>query len=211
MDSIILKYFPDLTGTQKEQFDLLGELYRDWNQKINVISRKDMDAFYERHVLHSLAIAKFISFSAGTNILDVGTGGGFPGIPLAIICPEVQFHLVDSVGKKIKVLKAVTESISLQNVTAEHARMEQLEGSYDFVVSRAVAKTKQLVDWSKHLISKDNQNELDNGWLFLKGGDLKEEMKATRLPYQMNALSDYFDEDFFETKQVIYISFKATR
>jgi len=207
--SIIFKYFPNLTNTQKEQFVKLGELYTDWNQKINVISRKDMGAFYERHVLHSLAIAKFTSFSSDTKILDVGTGGGFPGIPLAILFPDVQFHLVDSVGKKIKVVKAITDSIVLQNVTVEHASMEQLKGSYDFVVSRAVAKTKQLVDWSRRLISEENQNELDNGWIFLKGGDLKEELKTARLPYQMSTISDYFTEDFFEAKQVIYISSKA--
>jgi len=202
---IIYKYFPNLTDIQKEQFSQLGDLYSDWNQKINVISRKDMDAFYERHVLHSLAIAKFTFFSPETKILDVGTGGGLPGIPLAILFPEVHFHLVDSVGKKIKVVKAVAESLGLQNVTAEHARMEQIKGSYDFILSRAVAKTKQLVDWTSHLISEDNKNDLDNGWIFLKGGDLDEELKIARLPYQMNALSAYFTEDFFDTKQVIYI------
>ncbi|MCP4457447.1 MAG: 16S rRNA (guanine(527)-N(7))-methyltransferase RsmG [Cytophagales bacterium] len=204
--SIISKYFLDLSDIQKEQFNRLGELYLDWNQKINVISRKDMDAFYERHVLHSLAIAKFISFTPDTKIQDVGTGGGFPGIPLAILLPEVNFHLVDSVGKKIKVVNAVAESIGIENLTAEHARMEQLKGSYDFVVSRAVASTRQLMDWTKHLISKDNQNELTNGWIFLKGGDLTNEMTETRLPYQMNALSDYYSEEFFDTKQIIYMS-----
>ena len=203
--TIVFKYFPELTDIQIKQFNQLGDLYDDWNQKINVISRKDMDAFYERHVLHSLAIAKFTSFSAGTNILDVGTGGGFPGIPLAILFPEVKFHLVDSVGKKIKVVKAIAESIGLQNVTSEHARMEQLKGSYDFVVSRAVAQTKQLVNWSKHLISKDNQNDLDNGWIFLKGGDLSHELKEVRLADQMNAISGYFSEAFFQAKQVIHI------
>ena len=203
--SIIFRYFPDLADIQKEQFNQLGELYLDWNQKINVISRKDMDSFYERHVLHSLTIAKFISFAPATRILDVGTGGGFPGIPLAILFPDVNFHLVDSVGKKIKVANAITESIGIQNLTAEHARMEQLKGSYDFIASRAVAKTKQLVEWTKHLISQDDQNEMDNGWFFLKGGDLTNEMKEARLPYQMHALSDHFKEDFFETKQLIYI------
>jgi len=202
---IIYKYFPNLTNSQKEQFNQLEDLYADWNQKINVISRKDMDAFYERHVLHSLAIAKFTSFSRETKILDVGTGGGLPGIPLAILFPEVHFHLVDSVGKKIKVVKAVAESLGLQNVTAEHARMEQIKGSYDFILSRAVAKTKQLVDWTSHLISEYNKNDLDNGWIFLKGGDLDEELKTARLPFQLDALSAYFTEDFFGTKQVIYI------
>lgn len=203
--SLIFKYFQDLSDLQKEQLSQLGELYLDWNQKINVISRKDMDSFYERHVLHSLAIAKFAAFSPETKILDVGTGGGFPGIPLAIFFPEVQFHLVDSVGKKIKVVKTVSDSLNLQNVTAEHERMEQLSGDYDFVISRAVSNTKQLIDWSKHLISKNNKNDLNNGWIFLKGGDLTDEMKEARLPYQMNALSDYFKEDFFRTKQIIYI------
>ena len=204
--SIISKYFPDLSDRQKKQFTELGELYADWNQKINVISRKDIDSFYERHVLHSLAIAKYISFSSGTKILDVGTGGGFPGIPLAIFFPEVMFHLVDSVGKKIKVVKAVAEELGLENLTAKHTRMERVKGSYDFVLSRAVSKTKQLVNWTRHLIDRDNQYELSNWWLFLKGGDLEEEMKAAHLPYQMCAVSDYFPEDFFDTKLIIYVS-----
>ena len=203
---IISKYFPDLTVRQKQQFDQLGELYADWNQKVNVISRKDIDSFYERHVLHSLAIAKFVSFSPGTQVLDVGTGGGFPGIPLAIFFPEVQFHLVDSVGKKIKVVKSIAKDLNLENISAEHARMEQVTGSYDFVLSRAVTKTRQLVDWTKHLISKNNHNGLANGWLFLKGGGLDEEMKDARLPYQMNAISAYFAKDFFVTKCIIHIS-----
>lgn len=202
---LIFKYFPNLTDTQKDQFNRLGEFYVNWNKKINIISRKDIGAFYERHVLHSLAIAKFTSFNAETKILDVGTGGGFPGIPLTILFPKVQFHLVDSIGKKIKIVKEVTKSIDLQNVTSDQARMEQIKGDYDFVVSRAVAQTKQLINWTKHLISAKSHNDLDNGWLFLKGGVLERQLRVIRYPYQMNYLSDYFTEDFFKTKQLIYV------
>ena len=202
--SIIFKYFPNLSGTQKDQFSALGHLYDQWNQKINVISRKDMDGFYERHVLHSLSIAKFVLLSPRTRLLDVGTGGGFPGIPLAIFFPEAQFHLVDSVGKKINVVTAISDNLGLKNITAEHTRMEQLKGEYDFVVSRAVARAEQLVDWTKHLISQNSQNEVANGWLLLKGGDLEKEMRSTRQPYRINVLSDYFKEDFFGTKKVVH-------
>ncbi len=206
MDSAIIeKYFPDLTATQKAQFSKLGTLYAEWNEKINVISRKDIDELYERHVLHSLAIAKFTSFIPDTRILDVGTGGGFPGIPLAIVFPEVHFHLVDSIGKKIAVVQEVATALGLTNVTSEHNRMEKVKGSYDFVVSRAVAPAKQLYQWTHHLIAKTSKNDLDNGWIFLKGGDLRAEMKEGRKPYQMNALSDYFTEPFFETKYVLYV------
>jgi 16S rRNA (guanine527-N7)-methyltransferase len=206
MDSAIIeKYFPDLTATQKAQFSKLGALYAEWNEKINVISRKDIDELYERHVLHSLAIAKFTTFIPGTRILDVGTGGGFPGIPLAILFPDVQFHLVDSIGKKITVVQEVATALGLTNLTAEHNRMEKVKGSYDFVVSRAVAPAKQLYQWTHQLLSKTSENDLDNGWIFLKGGDLRKEMKEGKKPYQMNALSAYFTEPFFETKYVLYV------
>lgn len=194
-----------MTSRQQEQFQQLGALYKEWNEKINVISRKDIDELYERHILHSLAIAKFTTFKAGSSILDVGTGGGFPGIPLAIMFPEVQFHLVDSVGKKIKVVQEVADAIGLTNVTGEHNRMEKLKGPYDFIVSRAVAPTKQLFQWTHRLVSKTSKNEISNGWLLLKGGDLKAEMKEAKLPHQMTSISKYFSEEFFETKKVIYI------
>jgi 16S rRNA (guanine527-N7)-methyltransferase len=203
--SIIANYFPDLLSAQLEQFRQLGPLYSEWNEKINVISRKDIDELYERHVLHSLAIAKFTTFKPGTQLLDVGTGGGFPGIPLAIMFPEVHFHLVDSIGKKIKVVEEIARTIGLTNVTAEHNRMEKIKGPFDFIVSRAVAPTKQLYNWTHQSISKVSRNSLDNGWILLKGGDLKQELKEAKLPYQMTAISDYFSEAFFETKQVIYI------
>ncbi len=203
--SIILNYFPDLTEVQSRQINQLGKLYANWNEKINVISRKDMDALWERHVLHSLAIAKVLSFEPGTKILDVGTGGGFPGIPLAILFPDSSFHLVDSVGKKIKVVNAVATELGLVNVTAEHGRMELLKGSYDFVVSRAVARTKQLVKWTGHLISKDEKNALTNGWILLKGGDLKEEVKETKKKYSIYDLSNYFDMEFFDTKKLVHL------
>lgn len=203
--SIVYKYFPDLTDHQKEQFDALGSLYAEWNEKINVISRKDIEELYERHVLHSLAIAKFMDFKDGSSILDVGTGGGFPGIPLAILFPNVQFLLVDSIGKKIKVCNEVASEINLQNLTAEHERMEKVKGEFDFVVSRAVAQTRQLYNWTRHLISKEQKNHLPNGWLLLKGGDLKEELNATHLQREVVELPDYFDEPFFETKKVVYL------
>ena len=206
MDSaIISKYFPDLTPLQVIQFGQLGPLYAAWNEKINVISRKDIDLLYERHVLHSLAIAKFTSFQEDTKVLDVGTGGGFPGIPLAIMFPDAHFHLVDSIGKKIKVVEEVASAIGLTNLTAEHNRMEKVKGPFDFVVSRAVAPTKQLYQWTDRLVSKTSKNEITNGWLLLKGGDLKTEMKEAKLPHQLTSISKYFSEEFFETKKVIYI------
>lgn len=203
--SIVFHYFPELSNKQKEQFEQLGALYAKWNEKINVISRKDIDELYVRHVLHSLAIAKFTSFVQGTRILDVGTGGGFPGIPLAIIFPEVQFHLVDSIGKKIKVVTEVAEALGLENLKAEHVRAEKLKGPYDFIVSRAVAPAKQLYQWTHRLIAKKGRNDLDNGWILLKGGDLTEELTELRLPYHITPISDYFEDPFFETKQVVYI------
>ncbi|MEP1033696.1 16S rRNA (guanine(527)-N(7))-methyltransferase RsmG [Ekhidna sp.] len=188
-----------------EQFKQLQELYVEWNAKINVVSRKDIDQLYERHVLHSLAIAQFISFAPESQILDVGTGGGFPGIPLAIWYPECGFHLVDSVGKKITVVKEVANAIDLKNLTAEHQRMEKVTGKFDFIVSRAVAQTKQLFIWAHQKVSQEQRNELDNGMIFLKGGDLTQEMKEFGRRYIEKDLSDYFTEEFFETKKIIYV------
>lgn len=202
---IIYKYFPKLSSVQKEQFTQLAELYIHWNQQINVISRKDMESLYLHHVLHSLGIAKFVGeFTAGTRILDVGTGGGFPGIPLAIMFPEVQFHLVDSIGKKIKVVREVAEAIGLKNVEADHIRAEQLDYSYDFVVSRAVTRLADFTPWVRNKFEKQDKNAIPNGILYLKGGDLKEEIKESKLKVELFALSDYFEEDFFETKYVLY-------
>lgn len=201
----ILKYFPDLTETQQNQMDQLLPLYEEWNAKINVVSRKDIDQLYERHVLHSLAIVQFTTFSNGSKILDVGTGGGFPGIPLAILYPECHFHLVDSIGKKITVVNEVAKAIGLENLTAEHQRMEKVKGKYDFIVSRAVAQTKQLFIWAHQKVSKEQRNDLDNGMILLKGGDLKKEMKEFGRSYIEKDLSDYFSEEFFETKKIIYV------
>jgi 16S rRNA (guanine527-N7)-methyltransferase len=202
---IIINHFPDLSDTQKDQFEKLSPLYQEWNEKINVISRKDIDQLYERHVLHSMAIAKFIQFKAGSKILDLGTGGGFPGIPLAILFPECQFHLVDSIGKKIQVVLEVAKGIGLENLTAEHQRAEKVKGEFDFVLSRAVAKTKQLYIWTHQKVSKVHKNEMDNGLILLKGGDLKAEMKEFRRPYKQVNLRKYFREEFFETKKIIYV------
>jgi len=202
---LVFKYFPDLSDAQKAQIEKLYSVYKDWNDKINVVSRKDIDLLYERHVLHSLAIAKFISFKPGTSILDLGTGGGFPGIPLAIVFPECSFHLVDSIGKKITVVKGVTEELELQNLTAAHERVEKVKLTYDFIISRAVAKTKQLFIWTHQKVNKGSTNDLDNGWILLKGGDLSEELKDFGRPYTETSLSDYFQEDFFETKKIIYV------
>ena len=203
--NIILKYFPDLTDNQRSQIEQLFPLYEEWNAKINVVSRKDIDQLYERHVLHSLAIAKFTSFVPGTQILDVGTGGGFPGIPLAILFPDCRFHLVDSIRKKITVVEEVASAIGLDNLTTEHQRMEKVKGTYDFIVSRAVAKTKQLFIWAHQKVTKDQKNDLDNGMILLKGGDLTQEMKEFGRPYVEKNLSDYFSEEFFETKKIIYV------
>ncbi|MFK7951549.1 MAG: 16S rRNA (guanine(527)-N(7))-methyltransferase RsmG [Ekhidna sp.] len=190
---------------QKDQFEKLYPLYQEWNEKINVISRKDIDQLYERHVLHSLAIAKFIEFKPGSRLLDLGTGGGFPGIPLAILFPDCQFHLVDSIGKKIQVVLEVAKGIGLENLTAEHQRAEKVKGEFDFVLSRAVAKTKQLYIWTHQKVSKENKNSMDNGLILLKGGDLKTEMKEFRRPYKQVNLRKYFREEFFETKKIIYV------
>ena len=204
---LILKYFPQLSDEQKSQFMLLGKLYEDWNTKINVVSRKDIDELYLRHVLHSLGIAKIEPFLPGSRILDVGTGGGFPGIPLAILFPEVQFHLVDSIGKKIKVVEEVVEGLELKNVKATNDRVENISGKYDFIVSRAVAQMETFVHWVNGKIAKKSLHERKNGIFYLKGGDLAEELKffpkATVYP-----LKDYFEEDFFETKSVVHLPLK---
>lgn len=202
---ILQKYFPELTDTQKEQFGKLYELYKEWNEKINVISRKDIDNLYVNHVLHSLGIAKVISFKPGSSILDVGTGGGFPGIPLAILFPESQFHLVDSIGKKILVVQNVAKGVGLTNVNAEQARAEQLKGKYDFIVSRAVTRLKEFYGWVHNKAKPKSMHELYNGILYLKGGDLQEELAELKKPYQLFELSTFFDEDFFETKKVVYV------
>lgn len=199
MDSpdIIYKYFPDLSDTQKKQIEQLGELYADWNSKINVISRKDIDNFYERHVLHSLGIAKVMSFKPKTKILDVGTGGGFPGIPLAILFPECEFQLVDSIGKKIKVVNAVAESLGLKNVTGAWSRAEELKEKYHFIISRAVTELPEFQKWVKGKFLTENFNDLPNGILYLRGeGDMG---------YKTHDLKNYFSEEFFETKKVVYI------
>ncbi len=203
--NIILKYFPKLTTQQVALFEQLQPLYADWNGKINVISRKDFSEFYERHVLHSLAIAKLLRFTPKTRVLDVGTGGGFPGIPLAIMFPEVRFHLVDSIGKKIKVVQNVSEALGLQNVTAEQIRAEQLRSKYDFVVSRAVTRLPEFVPWVQKNISKKGFNALPNGIVYLKGGDLGEELKPFGKKVFVQELSEYFEEPFFETKKVVHL------
>ena len=201
---IILKYFPDLLEKQIKQFSQLQDLYNEWNSQINVISRKDMENLYLKHVLHSLAIAKVISFADGTKVLDVGTGGGFPGIPLAILFPNVEFLLVDSIGKKIKVVNEVANSIGLKNLRAEHKRAEQVDGQFDFVVSRAVTRMKVFQQWVRKRISTKQKNILFNGILYLKGGDLKEELKGIK-NVELYNIPDFFEEEFFETKKVVYI------
>ena len=203
--NIITKYFPKLTENQFSLFEQLQPLYADWNAQINVISRKDFPEFYEHHVLHSLAIAKLISFTSGTKILDVGTGGGFPGIPLAIYFPQTQFHLVDSIGKKIKVVNNVIESIGLQNVTAQQIRAEELTEKYDFVVSRAVTRLPEFVGWVQKNIERKQINAMPNGVIYLKGGDLQEEIKPFKNRVFVKNLSDWFDEEFFETKKVVHL------
>lgn len=201
---LIHKYFPDSTSKQYFQFEQMSALYREWNARINVISRTDIDALYERHVLHALGIAKYIRFLPGSSVLDVGTGGGFPGIPLAVLFPETQFHLVDSIGKKIKVVQAVSEALGLENLDAQHIRAEQLTNEYDFIVSRAVAQMSTFVHWVGDKIAPVNRHEQANGILYLKGGDLTQEL-APFPKAEVTALSDYFSEDFFQTKSVVYL------
>lgn len=203
----ILKYFPSLSEDQITQFKALEILYKDWNQKINVVSRKDIDELYLRHVLHSLGIAKIQRFNENTDILDVGTGGGFPGIPLAILHPKTNFVLVDAIGKKIRVVNEVVEGLKLQNVKTYHSRVEDLPSSFDFIVSRAVAAMPTFVHWVKGKIKKESLHERRNGILYLKGGDLTEEL-ATYTTAQIFDLVDYFEEPFFETKKVVYLPMK---
>ena len=205
--NLLLKYFPNLSEHQIEQFFKLQELYQDWNLKINVVSRKDIDELYLRHVLHSLGIAKVIQFKPNSKVMDVGTGGGFPGIPLAILFPETQFHLVDSIGKKIKVVNEVVDGLGLENVKLTNARVEEVKGTYDFIVSRAVAQMETFVGWTKGKISKKQNHELKNGILYLKGGDLTEELQKYTSA-NVYDLPDYFDEDFFDTKKVVHLAMK---
>lgn len=205
---LILKYFPNLTERQKEQFAALPDLYNDWNSKINVISRKDMDNFVEHHVLHSLAIAKVVQFKTMCDIMDLGTGGGFPGIPLAIMFPDSNFYLVDSIGKKIKVVKDVAEQLQLKNVTAEQIRAEQVQRDFDFVVSRAVTDLSQFAGWVKGKISDIHYHKLRNGIIYLKGGDLTDEIAPFRKKVRTWDIADFFEEPYFETKKVIYMPWK---
>lgn len=202
---LILKYFPNLTERQKEQFAALPALYNDWNSKINVISRKDMDNFVEHHVLHSLAIAKVVQFKTMCDIMDLGTGGGFPGIPLAIMFPDANFYLVDSIGKKIKVVKDVAEQLLLKNVTAEQIRAEQVQRDFDFIVSRAVTDLSQFAGWVKGKISDIHYHKLRNGIIYLKGGDLTDEIAPFRKKVRTWDIADFFEEPYFETKKVIYM------
>jgi 16S rRNA (guanine527-N7)-methyltransferase len=203
--SLILKYFPGLTEKQQKQFAELHPLYQHWNSQINVISRKDIDLLYERHVLHSLGIAKVISFKPKTHILDVGCGGGFPGIPLAILFPECNFYLVDSIGKKIKVVNEVASALGLNNLRGEHTRAEEVKDKFEFVISRAVTEFPAFYRWVQNKFTKNQFNELPNGILYLKGGDLSEEFKTFQKRVVFYDLKEYFEEEFFETKKVVYM------
>ena len=202
---LITKYFPGLSTIQLDKFERLEALYMEWNSRINVISRKDMEHFYERHVLHSLGIVKVQQFLAGTRVLDVGTGGGFPGIPLAIMFPDTQFVLVDSIGKKIKVVQEVAQAAGINNITAIHTRAEDVKQKFDFVVSRAVTVLPDFIKWVENKITKESRHEIKNGILYLKGGDLEAELTPLRNKYQIFNLNEYFNEDFFETKKVVYV------
>ncbi|MDP3915202.1 MAG: 16S rRNA (guanine(527)-N(7))-methyltransferase RsmG [Bacteroidota bacterium] len=205
---IIRKYFPDLTGQQLSDFARLGSLYEEWNSKINVISRKDIEQLYERHILHSLAIAKIIQFKPGTTVLDVGTGGGFPGIPLAILFPEVSFLLIDSIAKKIKVVTEVSAALNLPNVKAEHQRVEEVKQKFDFVVSRAVTAFPRFVEMVRTKVSSQSKNTLPNGILYLKGGDFEDEISPFGKQVKVYDLQNYFQEEFFETKRLIHLTLK---
>ena len=205
---IIFKYFPDLTGEQKKQFAQLEHLYEDWNLKINVVSRKDIKELYLRHVLHSLGIAKIHQFKPAAEVLDVGTGGGFPGIPLSILFPKTHFTLVDAIGKKIKVVQEVIEGLGITNVTAKHTRVEYVDEQFNFIVSRAVAAMPTFVSWVKGRIKKNSSPDIRNGILYLKGGDLEEELQTYKT-VRIYELSMYFKEDFFKTKKLVYLPLKA--
>ena len=204
---LILKYFPNLSEYQVEQFQKLEPLYLEWNEKINVISRKDTDFLYEKHILHSLGIAKVMQFAPNTKVLDVGTGGGFPGIPLAIMFPEVEFTLIDSIGKKIKVVQGISDRVGLKNVIAIHGRAEKLKEKYHFVVSRAVTQMPEFLRWLKGKFEKEQINQKHNGVLYLKGGDLAEELAGIKC--EIHQLKNYFEEEFFDTKKVVYLSLRA--
>jgi 16S rRNA (guanine527-N7)-methyltransferase len=203
--SILLKYFPELTATQIEKYNQLSILYEEWNAKINVISRKDIQELTERHILHSLAIAKVMPFKSGASVMDLGTGGGFPGIPLAIMFPETEFLLVDSIGKKIKVVQAITQALQIKNVRTLHQRAEKIDEEFDFVVSRAVAPLSDLANWSKDKYFKMYNHTLKNGILCLKGGDLKQELKPFEKKVKVWNIKDFFEEDFFQEKKVVYL------
>ncbi len=201
---LIARYFPEITPKQREQFDTLGELYAEWNERINVISRKDMEHLYTRHILHSLAIAKACSFEAGAKVLDIGCGGGFPSVPLAILFPEVEFTAVDSIGKKIRVVDGVTCGASINNLRAINCRAEQLDERFDYVVSRAVTEMAKFMPWAWPLLRRGQRGTLPNGILYLKGGELAEELAATRLRWDIYDIGRWFDDEFFETKRVVY-------
>ena len=205
MIDVILKYFPTLSDTQKQQFAELGVLYPDWNSKINVISRKDIDNLYVNHILHSLAIAKFIDFKAGSSVIDMGTGGGFPGVPLAVMFPEVKFHLVDRIGKKLKVVDDIASKIGLKNVTTQHGDIKEVKGSFDFVVSRAVMDINELIPLVRRLVKRQCINAMPNGLICLKGGNLEGELHKVKPQALVEELSSYFNEEFFATKKVIYL------
>jgi len=199
------KYFPNLSEKQKNQFSILHDLFLDWNNKINLISRKNTEHFVEQHIIHSLSIAKFIQFKDNTSIFDVGTGGGMPGIPLAILFPNCKFKLVDSIGKKIMVVDDLVQKLELENVTTKHERVENIDQSFDFVVSRAVAPIQKIDSWVTHKIKKESINDIKNGYILLKGGDLTEEIAESKLSVSQTPISNYFSEEFFETKKIIYI------
>ncbi|MFN4123605.1 MAG: 16S rRNA (guanine(527)-N(7))-methyltransferase RsmG [Flavobacteriales bacterium] len=205
--SLIKKYFPEINKTHLEKLNELVPLYKEWNERINVVSRKDIDQLELHHVLHSLAIARRTKFNPGAKILDIGTGGGFPGLPLAILFEDTQFHLVDSIGKKLKVIDDIAGRLDIRNIQTTHTRVEQLKGNYDFIVSRAVAESSMLIQWTKHLLSVKQQHEIANGWLFLKGGDLTEELSKvpTNFHQEVMEIYNWFHEDFFRTKVLVYL------